>query len=174
MARQEDDMDVLCAPWGLTHINWREHGPRDDPNPVAPSDWTQHSIHHSFSGPRSAFATDVDHYGETDIVAAVRTDNDIISWQNLRSQSFARHIMRRDFLGAESAPAPGQTGMEMRPYWPRCGGITQLASGRMTATRSSPDTSLGVAYRISAIRERRRPPRSPGSFGARPRSHLAG
>ena len=94
MVRHVDDMEVLGVPWGLTPIIRREHGPRDDPSPVAPFDWTEHSVHHPISGPRSVFAADVDHSGERDILAAMTTDNDIIRWDDHHSRSFARHIIR--------------------------------------------------------------------------------
>ncbi len=70
------DTDVLGAAFSANDITWWENTAGDG------SVWTEHTIDGAFAGPFSVYATDVDGDGDTDVLGAAASANDITWWEN--------------------------------------------------------------------------------------------
>ena len=98
----DGDVDVLGAAWLNFNIVWWEN------SDTAPGIiWTEHMVSSNIIGAWSVYATDLDGDGDTDVLGAVRYDNDIIWWENTdgTGTSWIKHTVDKDFDGAYSVYA---------------------------------------------------------------------
>ena len=97
----DGDTDVLGAASGADDITWWENTSGDG------SAWTEHTIDGAFDTTFSAYATDVDGDGDTDVLGAAFTDNDITWWENTAGDGsvWTERTIEGGFDGARSVYA---------------------------------------------------------------------
>ena len=94
----DGDTDILGAAAFAKDITWWENSAGDG------STWTEHIADGDFNGAVSVYATDVDGDGDTDILGAAVTDDDITWWENTvgDGSTWTEHAVDSDFNGARS------------------------------------------------------------------------
>jgi hypothetical protein len=98
----DGDLDVLGTAEYGNELAWWENSPSGDPPPSSPINWTKHPISEDLGWPRDVYAIDLDGDGDTDILSAAGSDDDITWWENDGSESFSEHIIADSFYGASS------------------------------------------------------------------------
>jgi PKD domain-containing protein/VCBS repeat protein len=97
----DGDIDVLGAAYFADDITWWENTAGDG------SAWTEHTVDGTFDGAYSVYAADVDGDGDTDILGAARSANDITWWENTAGDGTAwtEHTVDGEFNSAYSVYA---------------------------------------------------------------------
>lgn len=94
----DGDLDVLCAADVAKDITWWEN------NLDVSADWEKHVVDGDFDGAYSVNAGDIDGDGDTDILGAAYTDDEVTWWENTDhvGGSWTKHSIDGTFDGAIS------------------------------------------------------------------------
>ena len=97
----DGDTDVLGAADAANDITWWENTAGDGLT------WSEHTIEGWFQGAHSVYAADVDGDGDTDVLGAAVTANDITWWENTAGDglTWSEHTIEGNFDGAFSVYA---------------------------------------------------------------------
>ncbi|MEN8208965.1 MAG: T9SS type A sorting domain-containing protein [Candidatus Fermentibacteria bacterium] len=98
----DGDTDILAAAYYNINIKWWENS---DTSPGII--WTEHAVSRSFYGARAVYAADVDGDGDTDVLGAASTADDIAWWENTEGTgtSWTEHTVDGSFNGARAVYA---------------------------------------------------------------------
>ena len=97
----DGDTDVLGASDNDDDITWWENTAGDG------SVWSTHTIDGAFDGAYAVFATDLDGDGDTDVLGAASSDDDVTWWENTAGDGsvWTEHTIEGAFDGARSVYA---------------------------------------------------------------------
>ncbi len=102
----DGDPDVAAALSAAGEVVWGENALRTG------GGWTRRTVDANFSGAWAVAAADLDHDGDTDLLGAASTANEIAWWENVGGTGtlWAKHMLSASFAGARSVAAADLNG----------------------------------------------------------------